>query len=179
LFLFAQTTFKPLKGGGDFSSIKKEVMKIKDTTVRERRLLKLDRREEATDFMAKYSNIINFTVIPLVAAFFFLAFRKSGYNYTEHLVANLFIAGFSALVFVFFITPYLVVTRNSAAYYAGIIAFLLFEIIYRSIAYQQFTGRKGAKRYLYCLLTAVLSVGLWYVISGSIMGLYIATGFKF
>lgn len=179
LFLFVQTTFNPLKGGADFSTVRKEVLQTKDLAIRERQLLRLDRREQATNFMAKYSNIINFLVIPLVAGFFYLAFRKAGYNYTEHLVANLFFAGFNALVFVVFITPYLVANRNSRAYFAGVIAFLLFEIVYRSIAYQQFTARGGIKAYLYCLLVSLVSVGLWYIISGSIMGLYIATGFRF
>jgi hypothetical protein len=179
LFLFVVTTFKPMTGGVDMTAVKTEVQKIPDAVVRERRLVKLERIEYGTNFMARNSNIINFVVTPLIALFFYVCFIKAGLNYTEHLVANFFFAGFSALVFAFIITPYLLLTKNTVWYFVGIVAFLLFEVFYRSISYYQLINKKGPKRYFYCLFLASCSMGLWYLVSTTLMRVYIDTGFKF
>jgi hypothetical protein len=177
LFLFVQTTFKPLQAIS-MDKAKLEVMKLPDPTVRERRLAKLDRIEKGNNFMAKYSNYINMAVTPLMALLFFLAFYKAGFNYTEHLVAHLYFAGFSALFYIFFITPWLVLSKGKPIYYAGIVVFLLAEAVYRAIGYYQFTQRKGVRGFLYCFAISLVTIMGWAVLSSILFAKYIETGFQ-
>jgi hypothetical protein len=176
LFLFVQTTFKPMQGT-NMDQARNEVMKHPDPTVRERRLVKLDRFEKGSNFMAKYSNYINMAVTPLMALFFFLVFYKAGYNYTEHLVAHMYFAGFSALFYIFIITPWLVLSKGKPIYYIGIFAFLLWEAIYRAIGYYQLTQRKGKLAFLYCFAVSLIAIGGWAALSSSLFAAYIERGF--
>jgi hypothetical protein len=61
--------------------------------------------------------------------FLFLVFYKPGYNYTEHLVATMYFPGFSALFYIFIITPWLVPSKGKPAYYVSIF-FLCFEWLF-------------------------------------------------
>ena len=176
LFVFVQTTFRPLQGI-DMARAKEGVMQIPDREVRERRLMKLERIERATDFMAKNSNYINMALTPIIALIFFIFYRKAGYNYAEHLIANMYFSGFNALFYIVLIVPYLVLTKNTLAYFAGVIGFLLWEAVYRSIGYYYFMNRRGTKHYLYALFIALLVVISWYLFSTSLMGYYIEKGF--
>ena len=83
--------------------------------------------------MARYSNVINFVLTPFVALIFYLAYWRHRYNYTEHLVASLYISGMNALFFILVITPYLLLARDTPYFYFGIYAFFAFEIIYRTV----------------------------------------------
>ncbi len=177
LFLFVQTTFKPMQMIS-MDKARQEVRAHPDPTVRERRLAKLDRLERGNNFMAKYSNYINMAVTPLMALVFFLAFYKSGYNYTEHLVGHLYFAGFSALFYIFVITPWLVLSKGKPVYYAGIALFLVWEAVYRAIGYFQFTQRKGIAGFLYCLAVSLLAIIGWAVLSSGLFSRYVETGFR-
>jgi hypothetical protein len=177
LFLFVQTTLKPMQGG-NMSALKESVQKIADPTVRERRLAKLERAEAATNFMARYSNYVNMAVTPLVALLFFLFFYKAGYNYTEHLVANLYIAGFNALVFILLITPFLLLAKGTTYHLWGIYFFLLWEVFYRAFTYYRFIPKKGFWHLLSVTLVALLTVVAWSVLSRGLIGWYIETGFR-
>ncbi|NTS41592.1 DUF3667 domain-containing protein [Flavisolibacter sp. BT320] len=177
LFLFVQTTLKPMQGG-NMSALKESVRKIPDPTVRERRLAKLERAEAATNFMARYSNYVNMAVTPLVALIFFLFFYKAGYNYTEHLVANLYIAGFNALVFILVITPILLLAKGTGWHLYGIYFFLLWEAFYRAFTYYRFLPRKGFWHLLSVSLVALLTVIAWSFLSRGLIGWYIETGFQ-
>ncbi|MDQ3278288.1 MAG: DUF3667 domain-containing protein [Bacteroidota bacterium] len=177
LFLFVQVTFKPMQAI-DMAAAKAQVQRIPDRTVRERRLVKLERAERATNFMARYSNYVNMAVTPMVALLFFLFFFRSGYNFTEHLVTNLYVAGFNALFFVVIITPFLLWAKGSSLYLFGIYGFLAWEIFYRAFTYYQFIPKKGFRHGLAVFLVALLSVGLWTAFSRGMITWYIDTGFK-
>jgi hypothetical protein len=162
----------------DLTALREQVRKHPDPVVRERRLKKVDRQEYGQNFVAKNSNYINFALVPVIAFIFFLFYRKAGYNYTEHLVAHLYLTGFSALFFVVFITPYLLLTGGTPYYFAGIFAYMMFEILYRSIAYYRFLSRRGIRPFLYALLASVTVILLWFLFSAFMMSLYINTGFE-
>jgi len=85
--------------------------------------------------MAKHSNTINFILTPIVALFFFAFYYRAHLNYTEHVVTNLYMSGFTALVFVVFIAPFLLLTNSTSMYYAEVTAFLLFQVFYRTVTY--------------------------------------------
>lgn len=176
LFVFVQTTFRP-SAAVNMNQARTEVLKIPDQTVRERRLAKLDRMEKATNFMARYSNYVNMAVTPVIALLFYLFFLRSGFNYTEHLVANLFFAGMTSLFYIVVITPYLLLTKGSPAYLFGIFFFLLFELGYRAYGYYGFIGKKGWRHVGYAVFVSFITVGAWYMFSRTVITLYIEKGF--
>ncbi len=178
LFVFVLTTFKPMQAV-NMDQLKESVMQIPEREKRERRLEKVARMEKAINFTSKNSNYLNMALTPIIAGIFFLFYSRRKYNYTEHLVANLYFVGFLGLIFIFLVTPYLIITRNSGAYLYGIQFFLLAEVMYRSIAYYQFMGRKGILSYLYALLISILVIVGWYFLSTSLIGFYIQSGFRF
>lgn len=177
LFLFVQTTLKPMQGS-NMTALKESVRKIPDQVVRERRLAKLERAEAATAFMARYSNYVNMAVTPLIALVFFLFFYRSGYNYTEHLVANLYITGFNALVFVLVITPFLLLAKETSWHLLGIYIFLFWEAFYRAFTYYRFLPKKGFRHLVSVSLVAILTVIAWSMLSRGVIGWYIETGFN-
>ncbi|HJY64042.1 MAG TPA: GNAT family N-acetyltransferase [Ignavibacteria bacterium] len=54
-----------------------------------------------TAFIYRYINIILMLTVPLIAVYSRLLFRKSGYNYAEHLVLNTFVSALRHLLFLF------------------------------------------------------------------------------
>lgn len=176
LFVFALTTFHTLESV-DVGQVRQQVQKISDPVVRERRLAKLDRVEKAYGFMAKYSNFINMALTPLMALIFYLFYFKAGYNYTEHLVGGMYIAGFNALIFVLIFASIAALTKGTPAYTVGILCFLVWEVLYRSVAYYRFINKRGLKYFLYPLLISALITFGWSKLSTSLIAYYIEKGF--
>jgi hypothetical protein len=176
LFVFVQTTFRPM-GTVNMEAHRQEIMKIPDQTVRERRLVKLERAEAASTFMARYSNYINMAVTPVVSFVFFLLFYKRGYNYTEHLVANMYFAGFNALVYVFIIAPYMVLMRDKPVSLLGVLVFLLWEAFYRAWGYYTFLNKRTWGQLAYISLVSLLVVAGWAFFSRAMITRYIDHGF--
>ena len=52
----------------------------------------LQRQKEAIHFIESRNNLVTFMALPIIAFIFWLFFRKTGVNYAEHLVANIFFA---------------------------------------------------------------------------------------
>ncbi len=179
LFVLATNSFKTFERSANFAQVKAMFAKEQDVVKRERRLAKINRAEQATKFMNKNSNLVSLLVAtPFVTLIFFLFYIRRKYNYTEHLVANFYFAGFSALFFILLVAPLSHFVNSSQFYFLAITGFLIFEIIYRFIAYYQFMNRKGMKHYLVALLPSVVGVVLWSALSYTIIELYISTGFK-
>jgi hypothetical protein len=179
LFVLVNSTFKTFERPGNFAEIKAMLAKHPDVTLRERRLAKITRAEQATKFMSKNSNLVSLLVAtPLVTLIFFLFNIRRKYNYTEHLAANFYFAGFSTLFFILLLAPLSHFINSPQFYFSAVTAFLLFEIIYRSFAYYQFINKKGIKHYLLALLPSIIGVALWAVLSYTIIQIYIDTGFK-
>jgi hypothetical protein len=179
LFVLATNSFKTFERSANFAQVKAMLAKEQDVVKRERRLAKITRAEQATKFMNKNSNLVSLLVAtPFVTLIFFLFYIRRRYNYIEHLIANFYFAGFSALFFIFIVAPLFHFVNSSQFYFSAITCFLIFEIIYRSIAYYQFMNRRGAKDYLFALLPSAVAVVLWSALSYTIIEFYISTGFK-
>jgi hypothetical protein len=174
LFVFVQTSFRPVDAV-DLSAVKQQVMQVPDPVKRDRMLLKLERREKGITFMTKYANVINFILAPLIALLFYLFYFRSRFNYTEHLVATLYITGMNALFFVL-ITPVLVLSRGSWVYFAGLIAFFVFESVYRGIFYYRFINKRGIAYLAYPMAISILQTAGYYFLSTGLFNRYINQG---
>jgi len=92
------------------------------------------------DFIYKFYNIILFLSVPITALYSKLIFRKSGYNYSENLIFNAFIAGQRNIIYLL-ISPFIYVFMKK--WYIVIAAYYLLWNVYFAFSYVQFfEGKK-------------------------------------
>jgi hypothetical protein len=119
-------------------------------------------------FIYKYFNLILFVAVPVMALFSWLFYKKSGYNYAENVILNVFLAAQRTLIFIL-LAPFLYFFRN---YWHIIIAiYYITWIIYIGWAYVQFFNQKPSRvilKYIVLILIFVpliqaMSWGIFYV----------------
>jgi hypothetical protein len=135
----------------------------------------MQRQVKAIDFIKRYSNIISMVTVPLLAFIFSLFYVRGKYNFTEHLVANMYSAGFTALVMAFIIIP-LMSINNQHAYMVALIANIVFDIIYRGIFYYRFMNRPGTAAVIKALGVSLLAQTIIIAITFVLMFWYMITG---
>ncbi|GAB3314808.1 hypothetical protein GCM10027299_03420 [Larkinella ripae] len=132
------------------------------------------RKENIATLLNKRANLIAFAAIPIFTLIFWLFFFRSGINYAEHLVANVFFAGYFQLVAV-------VVTVILSLFDRYISTIneqqLVFQLIYLPIGYYQFMNYHRPVKFLVTLLASLLALGVWVLLSSQAIRFYIQYGF--
>jgi len=177
LFVLTLSFFQTMEKPNNFGPLRAATQTIPDVVVRQRRLHKIERMEASARFVDKYSNFVSMVAAPIAAFIFFLFYRKRGYNFSEHLIVCLYMAGFAGLVFIIFFAP-LISALSPHYYFYGLYGYFIFLILYRTITYYQFDYRKGKAAFLYALLASTVSLITWSLISGFLNIYYINHGFK-
>ncbi|CAA9253053.1 MAG: hypothetical protein AVDCRST_MAG56-2082 [uncultured Cytophagales bacterium] len=103
-----------------------------------------------------YATLINIVTIPVFALFSFLLFRRSGYNYAEHLVLNAYITSQQLLLFIGWL-PLTRVAPLPAHWLLGL--YVAVTLGYNLWVYVQFCGARTAAS----VLRAVGAMGLAYL----------------
>ena len=103
-----------------------------------------------------YATLINIVTIPVFALFSFLLFRRSGYNYAEHLVLNTYITAQQLLLFIGWLPLAQVLPVRSDGLLGLYVAVTL---AYNLWVYVQFCGSRTAAG----VLRAVAAMGLAYL----------------
>lgn len=138
------------------------------------------RRQAATHFWTQYSDLVSITAAPLLCIFFWIFYRRAGFNYTELLVACLYMMGFTNLVYALIaspITSLLSIFTAARSTYLITLIFKLFEISYFTYFYAQFTQGVVRRPVLRASISSVLVAVFWTVLTFALMTLYIMTGF--
>ncbi|MGK4566750.1 DUF3667 domain-containing protein [Flavobacterium sp. 3HN19-14] len=151
------------------------ILKIKDAAERSYNILVYQRKLEADWFMYKYSNIVALFVLPLTAFVFFIFYRKAKYNYTEHLVANMYLGGFTILTSAIIITPLTRLLGITEIGIAGV--YYLFELVFFTAFYYNFLSKTKISQGLKAFLVSFMAISSWYVISFVGFSVYMFTGF--
>lgn len=133
----------------------------------------MERGIKVGKFFSKYTNIVSMAAIPLITAFVFLFFFRGPYNYTEHLVANMYIGGFTVLVYALVFLPAGTLVNGKLA----LMLFFLFETAYRSVAYYHFINKRTARGMVMAILANLLAGLVWITLSAFVVKLYISHGF--
>ncbi len=150
------------------------VAAIRDPAVQKRVVGYYERSDKAVRFVSKYSNFIAMVAVPLIGLLFWLFFINAKYNYSEHLVACMYMIGFTNLVYsvVFlplnFIAPVWSLT--------GTITFKVFEVFYYSIFYYQFMGKQRGWAVSKVIATSLVAVAAWFALTYLVMDMYIKHG---
>ncbi len=114
------------------------------------------RQEVAVKFMQERSNLIAIVTIPLTALIFFGFYQRNRFNYTEHLVANLYMVGFATLIYTI-----VIVANTVFRISAGWLAFgqIAFQTLYYAWFYFRFMENEGRARAAVSALCATLVPG--------------------
>ncbi len=135
------------------------------------------RSEKVNRFIGKYSNVVNMVAMPAFTFFLFLFYYKGPYNYTEHLVSNMYFVGFIMLFYSLVTVPLRYFIKNPWISLAVLGVFFVFEILYRGIAYYQLMNRKGNKYLFKAIGVSLLLSFIWVVTVMLFVGYYIRYGF--
>lgn len=176
VYVFAQTIYShpaPAAGAEDW---RKSVEKIPAPAVRQYVTRMYERRDIITRLTSKYSNIIYMVAVPFLTFIVWLFYLKGRYNYTEHLIASMYITGFCALFYALAIAPLAMVSWMSK-YRLHILLYFMFETWYRAAFYNRFMNKTRAMAVLKNWLVSLFIVLFWSGFSITVFYFYIRNGF--
>lgn len=176
--LVFMTTYFHFANDTAIRKIEQAAARAKDPVERKQLFAQVERTENTTHYISKYANIMNMLVTPLFAFILWLFYRKAGYSFIEHLVANLYFVSFTMLCYALLMVPWQKLLSMNITGWVFLIAFILFQAVYGAVAYYQFINKKGAGYFLKALGAYLFAVLLWIVGSSWLVYLYINTGFQ-
>jgi len=160
------------------SSDHPELKYIKDPVQRAEVTRIYDRQAIAVQFINKYSNIVAMIAIPLICFIYWLFYRKGKYNYTEHMVACMYMMGFANLFYALIIVPLSILLNLKSSYPLLVLTlFVIPQMIYCSVFYYRFMGKGTRSSALKATSVSIFAVAFWFVFSSLLVGLYIKNGF--
>ncbi|MGA0555737.1 DUF3667 domain-containing protein [Larkinella sp. VNQ87] len=132
-----------------------------------------ERRQNLQAFIEKRNNLILFLAIPIIALVYWLFFLRTGLNYAEHLVAQVFFSSFYSLFTTLVLTPIRpVFPGNNAFNYSQ----LGFQLLYLTFAYYQFLPATRPRSILKTALITLVGLLTWGIVSAGASFLYIMYG---
>jgi hypothetical protein len=164
---------------GNGSATHPDVARIQDPHKREHVQKIYERRNRSTLFLSTYSDIIAMVAVPLIAVIFWLVYKKRGYNYTEHLIACMYMISFMNLVWALFFIPMTSLFKTGHTGSGMIIEGVhkALEVIYFSIFYKNFASQNGNGSLLRSTLSSVLVIVVWTFLTMLLITGYITNGF--
>lgn len=125
---------------------------------------KMEKMINVGRFFSKYSNYVAMFAVPLISLLIWLFFLKGKYHYTEHLVANLYLIGFTNLFRCLFITPLILLLSIAPDSKMVQYGFMLFEVFYRTIFYYRFMGEYTVAGKAKAFLSSAGVVIFWWLL---------------
>ncbi|RCR67534.1 DUF3667 domain-containing protein [Larkinella punicea] len=136
--------------------------------------LKLAERQQTVQaFLEKRSNLIVFLAIPVITLAYWLFFFRTGINYAEHLVAQVFFSGFYSLFSTLVLTPIRQVFPEGNWFS---ITQLASQLVYLTLAYYQFLPPGRPKSIIKTALITLAGLMTWAVFSAGVIYLYVRFG---
>jgi cellobiose-specific phosphotransferase system component IIC len=115
-----------------------------------------ERQHSAVRFMGKYSNSISMAAIPLICCVYWLFYLRQRYNYTEHLVACMYMSGFTHLLYILIVVPVGVAFGVKEGHTIGLaLVHMVIETVYNSAFYYHFMNRKIRLSMLYAFAASL------------------------
>ena len=152
-----------------------ELNQIVDPIKKQQAIGIYERKVKVAHFTTKYSNLLAMCSLPITALVFWLFYKRSKYNYIEHLVAGMYMLGFCILVYAGIILP-----LSFAFHFKGDPATLLFfvvQLFYFAVFYYGFLQKTTKLQFVKVLFVSLCNLILWIAISGSLFKFYIISGF--
>jgi hypothetical protein len=124
----------------------------------------INRTNNATEFMSKNLNLLTMLALPYYTFFFWIFFRRRGYNYAEIMVAYMMFSSFTGLLTAATVIPLLsrLKTDPNLMYVTGAVFILVF--IYISWALYQFFKFKKPLSFLLLFMVSIMSAILFFLL---------------
>lgn len=142
-------------------------------------LATLRRVNKASTVFQKKGNVIAMIAVPFISLFSWLFFRKRGFNYAEHLTANMMFVAFSNLVFTAIIFPLQGIFKAGSAFGVILIAGMLLQAVYFSWSYNGLMQLKTTSERMKSFAVSSLCILLWALFSMMAMAVYIYQSWDF
>lgn len=136
-------------------------------------LAMMERAQKVSKFMAKRQNLVMIIAVPFNALVFFLFYRRSGRNYAEHLVANVFFVAFVVLFSSLLFYPLLAWFKRPPGMYVILLLMLISHCAYYAYGYGQLLKCTSWKNWLGVILASIASIALWSLLTRFLIGWYI------
>jgi uncharacterized protein DUF3667 len=136
---------------------------------------------EVRVFMARHANIVAMVAIPFFAFLTWSFYARRGFNFAEHLTANLFFVAFSNLAFTLIVYPLLGLAGGSGGRSApATLVGLGLQVIYLTWCYYQFLpSPQRPLKLMAAFGISVLAIILWVVFTMTVMAIYIYRSWSF
>ena len=141
-----------------------------------------ERKHEAFTLMTKYSNTMLMIALPVFCLIYWLFYKRERFNYTEHLIANMYMGGFNAIVTGGIFAPVGLIfgIREDDPTSMSMnleIAKLVFQVGYSSVFYYRFMEKRTTLAALKAVGVSMLGIVFWLAIGVGLLFLYILHGF--
>lgn len=177
VYVFAVNTFSKDVATQSISAQQQSILQRIPDPVKKKEVESIYKRAiGASQFMRKYSNIVAMFATPFITIIFWLLYYRGPFNYTEHLVANLYISGITALSFALIFNPLISLFKlpqlNPILY-----TYFVLEVAYRSVSYYNFMNKRTPAGLTKAILVSLAGVLVWVLFSFYLIMAYIRTGF--
>ncbi|WEK38104.1 MAG: DUF3667 domain-containing protein [Candidatus Pseudobacter hemicellulosilyticus] len=146
---------------------------------RQQYIATIGRAATASGFMSKHGNLVAMIALPFISGITWLFFRRKGYNYAEHLTANMLFIAFNNLFFGLLIFPLQSLLRGTPGYFYIVLAGLLLHALYLMWGMNGFLLLRTTGLRLRSFGVSLLAIGGWALFSLLMVSLYISQSWYF
>ena len=155
---------------------KQVLARISSPAAREMYIARVTRGATVGQFARSNGNILAMVAIPYISVITWLFFRKRGFNYAEHLTANMMFISFSNLLFALIV----LLLRSVAGKTPGVDGLgLLLQVLYLWWSINGFLRLKSGASRMKSFAVSFLSILLWVIFSLTAMAVFIYRGWDF
>ncbi|MEJ7609823.1 MAG: DUF3667 domain-containing protein [Ferruginibacter sp.] len=179
IFVLIVSAFYVPAAPANIAAAHPELNKIPDPVHRASVTRIYERRDTAVRFVNKYSNILSMIAVPLICLVFWLCYYKGRYNYTEHLVACMYMIAFTNLVYAVIFVPAAAFFGKIAGTTSNVflMMFMFFQVTYYTIFYYRFINNTSRLFFFKALGVSVFASAFWFVLTWFLIRAYISGGF--
>lgn len=134
---------------------------------------------EASGFMKHYGNVVGMIAVPFLSLITWFFYRRKGYNYSEHLTANLLFTSFNNLYFAILVLPVESVLKGGSNHYLVLLIGLLLHGIYLSWGMSGFLQLHGFRQRTGAFLLSIFATLIWCSFTLTAMAIYIYRNWDF
>lgn len=146
---------------------------------KEKYLTMMERGNNANVFFRKHGNIVAMIAIPFISLFTWLAFRRRGFNYAEHLTANMMFVAFSNLIFTLIVFPLAGYLGNGQMPAWITPLAMVLQALYFGWALNGFLQLHNTGQRVRSFVTSFIVIILWAAFSVTMMAVYIYRSWEF
>jgi hypothetical protein len=152
---------------------------IKSPEARSKYIAMISRVNKANLVFQKNGNMVAMIAVPFISFFTWLFFRKRGFNYGEHLTANMMFVAFSNLVFTRIVFPTQAIFPSGRAMLMLITLGMIMQVMYFMWSMNGFLQLRAAGERFKSFSVSLLCILLWAAFSMTAMAVYIYQSWDF